>query len=185
TEGVTQPIVFQLVALCCVRSLAPLLRPCSGVDIDQFFVRRFELVNDGCMPKPIRIKSRLLWDRVQLDAALQHYPMGKGSKILGAGSRPDGRSSAREREVSYIYEDVDHHGNVRIHFWRGKGHRKVRLREKAGSPEFHREYQAVGLSLRRCGDSVCFMRVFLQCRQRGRQANSAANGSRLPNNATA
>jgi NAD(P)-dependent dehydrogenase (short-subunit alcohol dehydrogenase family) len=37
---------------------APLLRPCSGVDIDQFVVRRFELVNDGRMPKPIGIKSR-------------------------------------------------------------------------------------------------------------------------------
>ena len=24
----------------------------------------------------------------------------------------------------YIYEDVDRHGNVRIYFWRGKGHRK-------------------------------------------------------------
>lgn len=42
----------------------------------------------------------------------------------------------------YIYEDVDRHGNVRIYFWRGKGHRKVRLREKVGSPEFHRAYQA-------------------------------------------
>jgi hypothetical protein len=43
----------------------------------------------------------------------------------------------------YIYEDVDRHGNVRIYFWRGKGHRKVRLREKVGSPDFHREYQAL------------------------------------------
>lgn len=42
----------------------------------------------------------------------------------------------------YIYEDVDRHGNVRIYFWRGKGHRKLRLREKVGSPEFHRAYQA-------------------------------------------
>jgi integrase len=45
----------------------------------------------------------------------------------------------------YIYEDVDRHGNVLIYFWRGKGHRKVRLREKVGSPEFHREYQTLAV----------------------------------------
>lgn len=28
-----------------------------------------ELVADGRMPKPVRINSRVLWDRVQLDAA--------------------------------------------------------------------------------------------------------------------
>ena len=38
----------------------------------------------------------------------------------------------------YVYEDVDRHGNVRIYFWRGIGHRKIRLNEKVGSPEFHR-----------------------------------------------
>ena len=42
----------------------------------------------------------------------------------------------------YVYEDVDRHGNVRIYFWRGIGHRKIRLYEKVGSPEFHRAYQA-------------------------------------------
>jgi hypothetical protein len=48
----------------------------------------------------------------------------------------------------YLYEDVDRHGNVRIDFWRGKGHRKVRLREKVGSTEFHREYQALTTATR-------------------------------------
>jgi predicted DNA-binding transcriptional regulator AlpA len=28
-----------------------------------------ELVRDGRMPQPVRIKSRVLWDRLQLDAA--------------------------------------------------------------------------------------------------------------------
>src|SRR5437667_6408436 len=40
----------------------------------------------------------------------------------------------------YVYEDVDRHGNVRIYFWRGKGHRKVRLREKPGTAPFYLRY---------------------------------------------
>jgi predicted DNA-binding transcriptional regulator AlpA len=28
-----------------------------------------EMVNDGRMPQPVRINSRVLWDRLQLDAA--------------------------------------------------------------------------------------------------------------------
>lgn len=42
----------------------------------------------------------------------------------------------------YVYEDVDRHGNVRIYFWRGKGHRKTRLHAKPGTLEFRTEYEA-------------------------------------------
>ncbi len=42
----------------------------------------------------------------------------------------------------YIYEDVDRHGNVRVYFWRGKGQRKIRIRERPNTPEFHAAYQA-------------------------------------------
>jgi integrase len=40
----------------------------------------------------------------------------------------------------YVYEDVDRHGNVRIYFWRGKGHCKTRIAERVGSPAFHQVY---------------------------------------------
>ena len=43
-------------------------------------------------------------------------------------------------DLPYVYADVDRHGNVRIYFWRGKGHRKVRMRETVGSPAFHQRY---------------------------------------------
>ena len=33
-------------------------------------------------------------------------------------------------EFRHVHEDIDRHSNVRIYFWRGKGHRKVRIREK-------------------------------------------------------
>lgn len=40
----------------------------------------------------------------------------------------------------YLYEDVDRWGNVRVYFWRGRGHLKVRLHERVGSEEFDRRY---------------------------------------------
>jgi hypothetical protein len=84
-----------------------------------------------------------------LTLRLRRYPMGKASMILGARSRPDsGGVACVNVKYRYLYEDVDRHGNVRIYFWRGKGHRKVRLREKVGSPEFHREYQALAAATR-------------------------------------
>jgi integrase len=43
-------------------------------------------------------------------------------------------------ERRYVYEDVDRHGNVRIYFWRGKGHRKVRILEKPGTEAFDSRY---------------------------------------------
>ena len=42
----------------------------------------------------------------------------------------------------YIYVDVDRHGNSRVYFWRGKGHRKLRIRQRPNTPEFHAAYQA-------------------------------------------
>lgn len=42
--------------------------------------------------------------------------------------------------LRYVYEDLDRHGNVRCYFWRGKGHRKIRLRATFGTPEFRRLY---------------------------------------------
>lgn len=40
----------------------------------------------------------------------------------------------------YVYEDTDRHGNVRTWFWRGKGHKKCRVRVKRGSSEFDALY---------------------------------------------
>ena len=45
-----------------------------------------------------------------------------------------------KRRYRYIYEDVDRHGNVRVYFWRGAGHHKVRVQERIGSPEFDQRY---------------------------------------------
>lgn len=44
--------------------------------------------------------------------------------------------------LKYLYEDIDRHGNVRLYVWRGKGHRKIRIRETFGTPEFRRAYDA-------------------------------------------
>ena len=40
----------------------------------------------------------------------------------------------------YVYEDVDRWGHVRIYFWRGKGHRKVRVHEPIGTEAFDARY---------------------------------------------
>lgn len=45
-------------------------------------------------------------------------------------------------DLTYVYEDLDRHGNVRIYFWRGKGHRKVRIREQPGTKAFRDAYDA-------------------------------------------
>src|SRR5262245_58261890 len=45
-------------------------------------------------------------------------------------------------KLSYVHQDIDRHGNVRVYFWR-KGGRKVRLRDPLGSPEFLRAYEAL------------------------------------------
>jgi integrase len=43
-------------------------------------------------------------------------------------------------ELRHVYEDIDRHGNVRIYFWRGKGHRKIRIRETPGTKPFRDTY---------------------------------------------
>lgn len=45
-------------------------------------------------------------------------------------------------DLPYVHEDLDRHGNVRIYFWRGKGHRKVRIREQPGTKAFRDAYDA-------------------------------------------
>lgn len=45
-------------------------------------------------------------------------------------------------ELRHVYEDLDRHGNVRIYFWRGKGHRKIRIRENPGTKLFRDAYDA-------------------------------------------
>lgn len=42
--------------------------------------------------------------------------------------------------LRYVHEDMDRHGNVRVYFWRGLGHRKIRIREALGTPEFRARY---------------------------------------------
>lgn len=51
------------------------------------------------------------------------------------------RDGSGHRRYRYLYEDVDRHGNVRVYFWRGKGHPKIRIRALPGDAEFDREYQ--------------------------------------------
>ena len=46
------------------------------------------------------------------------------------------------KRYRYVYEDVDRHGNPRLYVWRGKGHRKVRLRAGLDAPGFDTEYRA-------------------------------------------
>ncbi|HXZ02978.1 MAG TPA: hypothetical protein VEI03_23520 [Stellaceae bacterium] len=50
---------------------------------------------------------------------------------------PDG---SRRLELKYLVEDVDRHGNVRLHVKR-RGCRKVRLHSAPGSHEFPAEHQ--------------------------------------------
>lgn len=45
-------------------------------------------------------------------------------------------------ELRHVYEDRDRHRNVRIYFWRGKGHSKVRIREAPGTKAFRDAYDA-------------------------------------------
>lgn len=45
------------------------------------------------------------------------------------------------KRYKYVHEDVDRHGNPRIYFWRGKGHKKIRIRARPGTDEFDAAYQ--------------------------------------------
>jgi integrase len=44
-------------------------------------------------------------------------------------------------KLRYAYEDRDRHGNTRRYFWRGKGHRKIRLTAEPGTKAFAEEYR--------------------------------------------
>lgn len=44
--------------------------------------------------------------------------------------------------LRYVHKDRDRHGNVRVYFWRGQGHRKIRLREEPGTQAFRDAYSA-------------------------------------------
>ena len=46
------------------------------------------------------------------------------------------------KRYRYVHESMDRHGNPRIYFWRGKGHRKIRIRARPGSDEFDIAYAA-------------------------------------------
>jgi len=51
-----------------------------------------------------------------------------------------GTSTMVSVKYAYVYEDVDRHGNVRIYFWRGRDHSKVRIRETPGTLAFAARY---------------------------------------------
>jgi integrase len=40
----------------------------------------------------------------------------------------------------YVYSDPSRHGRPRLYFWRGRGHKKIRIRERPGTPEFRVRY---------------------------------------------
>jgi integrase len=44
--------------------------------------------------------------------------------------------------LRHVYFDPDRHGNPRFYFWRGKGHRKIRIREQPGTDAFRKAYDA-------------------------------------------
>ena len=54
-----------------------------------------------------------------------------------------GSVNVEVKRLQYVYEDKDRHGNVRLYFWRGKGHPKFRIRERIGSPAFYDRYAAL------------------------------------------
>lgn len=36
-------------------------------------------------------------------------------------------------QLKYCYSDPDRHGNPRVYFWRGRGHKKIRIKEPVGT----------------------------------------------------
>jgi hypothetical protein len=51
-----------------------------------------------------------------------------------------GETPLTQAPQRYLYADKDRYGNIRWYFWRGKGRKKIRIHEVAGSPEFHLRY---------------------------------------------
>ncbi|WP_026783124.1 tyrosine-type recombinase/integrase [Pleomorphomonas koreensis] len=46
------------------------------------------------------------------------------------------------KRYRHVHEDVDRHGNPRIYFWRGKGHKRIRIRALPGTEAFDAAYAA-------------------------------------------
>jgi hypothetical protein len=46
-----------------------------------------------------------------------------------------------KRRYDYVHQDVDRHGNVRVFFRRRMGDKKIRIREKIGTPEFEQRHK--------------------------------------------
>lgn len=44
--------------------------------------------------------------------------------------------------LRYVYRDEDRHFNERFYFWRGKGYRKIRIRQRPGTDDFRKAYDA-------------------------------------------
>jgi hypothetical protein len=99
------------------------------------------------MPQPIRLNSRLVWDRLQLDdafAALSDTARD-GNDPWSQGGRLMLRAAGMKLAIVYAFlcKDRDRHGNVRYYFRRdGK---KTRIRARPGTLEFQKfqtEYDA-------------------------------------------
>lgn len=46
------------------------------------------------------------------------------------------------KRYRHVHEDRDRHGNPRIYFWRGKGHKRIRIRALPGTEAFDKAYAA-------------------------------------------
>jgi hypothetical protein len=44
----------------------------------------------------------------------------------------------------YVYRDDSRHDQRRIYFWKGRGHRKVRMFDVPGTEAFQRRYRELG-----------------------------------------
>ncbi|MDX2289773.1 MAG: tyrosine-type recombinase/integrase [Hyphomicrobiaceae bacterium] len=53
----------------------------------------------------------------------------------------------------HVYEDVSRHGTVRVYFWRGRGHRKIRMTEPVGSAAFLAAYERL-LAASEAGETI-------------------------------
>ena len=96
-----------------------------------------ELVKSGTMPKPIRIKTRTVWDVHQLDQSFEELSSPKDNHGTNYGRWSGQMVTLRLR---FTVSDKDRHGNIRYYF-RRKGEKKVRLDGTPGSTEFIDAYQ--------------------------------------------
>jgi integrase len=71
---------------------------------------------------------------------------------MGEGGGLMGEDVMITVKLRYVVEDVDRHGNVRLYF-RRRGQKKIRLRDKPGTPEFNTAY-AEAFAVREAAASV-------------------------------